>query len=324
MRRYVVALPGGQRLVLKAQNRERRPQLRPRRPVQVAGTSTIAGSSSDESGRGSCAMATLTSDIELERSASRRERRNRSIRAASPQGAVALPAAAGAGGGLPDCFLWLPRGGDADALVHRSGLGTAELRAAGAGAQHDRCARRLDPDERLHPGLRHHAADRAGDRPSARLLLGYPVAYALSSISAGQREPADDPGADPVLDQHLVRSYAWMVLLGQEGIINEVLIAAGVVDEPMQLLNTRLAVYLGHDPHPAAVHDPAALRRDARHRPQPAARRREPRRAALPRSSGASFCRSACRASPRAACWSSSWRSGSTSPRRCWAGSATS
>ncbi len=43
----------------------------------------------------------------------------------------------------------------------------------------------------------------------------------------------------------LVRSYAWMVLLGQEGIINEALLATGVRAEPMQLLNTRFAVYVG-------------------------------------------------------------------------------
>src|SRR4051795_8471644 len=43
----------------------------------------------------------------------------------------------------------------------------------------------------------------------------------------------------------LVRSYAWMVLLGQEGIINEALIASGLRTEPMQLLNTRMAVYTG-------------------------------------------------------------------------------
>jgi ABC-type spermidine/putrescine transport system permease subunit I len=43
----------------------------------------------------------------------------------------------------------------------------------------------------------------------------------------------------------LVRSYAWMVLLGQEGLINRLLLAFGLLDEPVQLLNTRLAVYVG-------------------------------------------------------------------------------
>jgi ABC-type spermidine/putrescine transport system permease subunit I len=43
----------------------------------------------------------------------------------------------------------------------------------------------------------------------------------------------------------LVRSYAWMVLLGREGSINRLLINLGIRDEPVQLLNTRLAVYVG-------------------------------------------------------------------------------
>jgi ABC-type spermidine/putrescine transport system permease subunit I len=43
----------------------------------------------------------------------------------------------------------------------------------------------------------------------------------------------------------LVRSYAWMVLLGKEGPLNQALVALGIVDQPVQLLNTRFAVYIG-------------------------------------------------------------------------------
>ncbi len=77
------------------------------------------------------------------------------------------------------------------------------------------------------------------------LLLGYPVAYALSSISAARANLLMILVLIPFWTSILVRSYAWMVLLGQEGIVNEALIATGVLTEPMQLLNTRLAVYLG-------------------------------------------------------------------------------
>jgi putative spermidine/putrescine transport system permease protein len=77
------------------------------------------------------------------------------------------------------------------------------------------------------------------------LLLGYPVAYGLSSISASRANLLMILVLIPFWTSILVRSYAWMVLLGQEGIINEALIAAGVLDGPVQLLNTRLAVYLG-------------------------------------------------------------------------------
>jgi ABC-type spermidine/putrescine transport system permease subunit I len=77
------------------------------------------------------------------------------------------------------------------------------------------------------------------------LLLGYPVAYALSSLSSGRANLLMILVLIPFWTSILVRSYAWMVLLGQEGIINEGLLAAGAISQPMQLLNTRLAVYVG-------------------------------------------------------------------------------
>ena len=42
----------------------------------------------------------------------------------------------------------------------------------------------------------------------------------------------------------LVRSYAWMVLLGRHGLINEALLATGLIDAPLRLLNTPLAVHI--------------------------------------------------------------------------------
>jgi len=39
----------------------------------------------------------------------------------------------------------------------------------------------------------------------------------------------------------LVRTYAWMVLLGRQGIINQLLLWLGVIDEPIRLLNTTFA-----------------------------------------------------------------------------------
>lgn len=77
------------------------------------------------------------------------------------------------------------------------------------------------------------------------LALGYPVAYALSSTAPARANLLMILVLIPFWTSILVRSYAWMVLLGQEGIINEALIAASIRQEPIQLLNTRLAVYLG-------------------------------------------------------------------------------
>ncbi|MFN8590649.1 MAG: ABC transporter permease [Thermomicrobiales bacterium] len=77
------------------------------------------------------------------------------------------------------------------------------------------------------------------------LLLGYPVAYALSSISVSKANLLMILVLIPFWTSILVRSYSWMVLLGKEGIVNEALLASGVRSEPLVLLNTRLAVYMG-------------------------------------------------------------------------------
>jgi ABC-type spermidine/putrescine transport system permease subunit I len=75
------------------------------------------------------------------------------------------------------------------------------------------------------------------------LLLGYPVALALV------RAPKWAPVILilillPFWTSVLVRSYAWMVLLGRHGLINEALLAAGLLDRPLRLLNTPLATQI--------------------------------------------------------------------------------
>ncbi len=77
------------------------------------------------------------------------------------------------------------------------------------------------------------------------LLLAYPVAYVLSSIRPSRANILLIFVLVPFWTSILVRSYAWMVLLGREGTINRILIRLGINDDPVQLLNTRLAVYIG-------------------------------------------------------------------------------
>jgi ABC-type spermidine/putrescine transport system permease subunit I len=76
------------------------------------------------------------------------------------------------------------------------------------------------------------------------LLLGYPVALALV------RAPKWAPLILvlillPFWTSVLVRSYAWMVLLGRHGIINEALLSSDLIERPLRILNTSLAVYIG-------------------------------------------------------------------------------
>lgn len=76
------------------------------------------------------------------------------------------------------------------------------------------------------------------------LLLGYPVAYVMSRVRSGTANLLMVLVLIPFWTSILVRTYAWMALLGRRGIVNNALIAMGVVDQPLQLMNTRFAVYL--------------------------------------------------------------------------------
>jgi ABC-type spermidine/putrescine transport system permease subunit I len=77
------------------------------------------------------------------------------------------------------------------------------------------------------------------------LALGYPVAYFL----ANSREPWTTIGIVFVLlpfwTSILVRTYAWMVLLGRNGVINRFLLEAGLIAAPLPLLNNLTGVLIG-------------------------------------------------------------------------------
>ena len=76
------------------------------------------------------------------------------------------------------------------------------------------------------------------------LLLGFPVALALTRLRRGPAALVLVLVLLPFWTSVLVRSYAWMVLLGRHGLINEALRAAGLIDTPLKLLNTSFAVYI--------------------------------------------------------------------------------
>jgi ABC-type spermidine/putrescine transport system permease subunit I len=76
------------------------------------------------------------------------------------------------------------------------------------------------------------------------LVLGYPVAMAL--VRTRRMAPLILVVVLlPFWTSVLVRSYAWMVLLGRHGLINEALLSSGLIERPLRILNTSLAVYIG-------------------------------------------------------------------------------
>lgn len=76
------------------------------------------------------------------------------------------------------------------------------------------------------------------------LILSYPVAYLLSSIRSARANLLIILVLIPFWTSILVRTYAWMVLLGRDGIINRALIWLGFTSHPVQLLNTTFADYI--------------------------------------------------------------------------------
>lgn len=78
----------------------------------------------------------------------------------------------------------------------------------------------------------------------AALVLGFPVAYVLARLDRTRSNLLMMLVLLPFWTSILVRTYAWMVLLGRQGLVNQFLLAIGAVDQPVQLLNTTFAVYV--------------------------------------------------------------------------------
>lgn len=77
------------------------------------------------------------------------------------------------------------------------------------------------------------------------LLLGYPLAWFLARLTPRRANIFLIIVIIPYFTSVLVRTYAWMVLLGTEGMINRALIALGLVNEPLKLMYTTTGVLIG-------------------------------------------------------------------------------
>jgi len=77
------------------------------------------------------------------------------------------------------------------------------------------------------------------------LLIGYPMAYVISRLSPSARNIAMMLVVLPSWTSFLIRVYAWMGLLKSNGVLNNFLLWLGVIDQPLEILHTNLAVYIG-------------------------------------------------------------------------------
>jgi spermidine/putrescine transport system permease protein len=77
------------------------------------------------------------------------------------------------------------------------------------------------------------------------LLIGYPVAYYIARFGGKYRNALIALLVLPFFVNYLVRTYAWVALLADEGLINNALVDSGIVGEPIQMINTPWAVIGG-------------------------------------------------------------------------------
>ncbi len=77
------------------------------------------------------------------------------------------------------------------------------------------------------------------------LLLGYPLAYVLATARPRLARVLVVIVVLPFLTSIIVRTYAWMVLLGSNGVVNQYLLALGVIRAPLRLLYNQAGVIVG-------------------------------------------------------------------------------
>lgn len=77
------------------------------------------------------------------------------------------------------------------------------------------------------------------------LLIGFPIAYLIARSKPSTRTLLLSLVILPFWTSFLLRVYAWMGLLKKNGIVNEFLLNIGIIEQPLMMLQTDFAVYIG-------------------------------------------------------------------------------
>lgn len=77
------------------------------------------------------------------------------------------------------------------------------------------------------------------------LLIGYPMAYAIARAPQAWRLPLLMLIILPFWTSFLIRVYAWIGILKNNGTLNQFLMSIGIIDQPLEILYTPVAVYIG-------------------------------------------------------------------------------
>ncbi|NRP71622.1 Putrescine transport system permease protein PotH [Ensifer psoraleae] len=77
------------------------------------------------------------------------------------------------------------------------------------------------------------------------LLIGYPIAYGMAQAPRSLRPTLLMLVILPFWTSFLIRVYAWIAILKPEGLLNQFLMSIRVIDQPLIILNTNWAIYIG-------------------------------------------------------------------------------
>ena len=77
------------------------------------------------------------------------------------------------------------------------------------------------------------------------IILGVPTAYFIAGTSPKWRGLLMAFTLFPMLTNSVIRSFAWINLLGQNGVINKLLTSIGIISEPLALLYTEFSIIIG-------------------------------------------------------------------------------
>ena len=77
------------------------------------------------------------------------------------------------------------------------------------------------------------------------LIIGYPIASSMARAPEEWRATLMMLVILPFWTSFLIRVYAWMGILSQEGFLNQFLLWVGIINDPLTILNTNTAVYIG-------------------------------------------------------------------------------
>lgn len=77
------------------------------------------------------------------------------------------------------------------------------------------------------------------------ILMGYPLAYYIAQLPKRWQQPGLILCMIPFWINFLIRSYAWVIILRAQGVLNTLLLKIGLISQPLQLLYNEGAVMLG-------------------------------------------------------------------------------